>query len=449
MNFIRSVLLIAVGSIALLSCKETSPVSGNYSDTLTSFKRLQQKVLNVSCATSGCHTSGAKYAEDSDLILTADSAYDYLVGVLSKEPHARADALLRVKQGDPLSSLLYLKVADFPNGKAYGAPMPLGMKPLSVGQIEFIRQWILKGAKKTGDDIDPSLLDDTTTFYKNFEPLPPPPSGLGFQLTTGKFSVAPNFEREIFVYRKIPTTTGVYVNRIQCRMRTSSHHLVLSAFDPTIPSSLVPQFDVIRDLRNPDGTENNKVFQQMQYHVFLGGSMRENEDYSFPPGVALYLPEGMGIDFNTHYVNYTTQPIDGECYANFYTVPAAQVQKEAYTLFLNNLNITLPPHQRTVVSRSFLSDNQTLNIFMLTSHSHKYAEKFQIKIIGGARNGEIVYESTDWEHPDLRYFDPPIVIGPNEGIQSIVTYNNTTDRTIRFGLTSEDEMSIIYGYYYE
>jgi hypothetical protein len=31
---------------------------------------------------------------------------------------------------------------------------------------------------------------------------------------------------------------------------------------------------------------------------------------------------------------------------------------------------------------------------------------------------------------------------------SEITYNNTTDRTVSFGLTSEDEMGIIFGYYY-
>jgi hypothetical protein len=30
----------------------------------------------------------------------------------------------------------------------------------------------------------------------------------------------------------------------------------------------------------------------------------------------------------------------------------------------------------------------------------------------------------------------------------VVTYNNTTNKIVNFGLTSEDEMNIIFGYYY-
>jgi hypothetical protein len=36
-----------------------------------------------------------------------------------------------------------------------------------------------------------------------------------------------------------------------------------------------------------------------------------------------------------------------------------------------------------------------------------------------------------------------------EGLTSEITYRNTTAATVRFGLTSQDEMGIIFGYYYE
>ena len=44
--------------------------------------------------------------------------------------------------------------------------------------------------------------------------------------------------------------------------------------------------------------------------------------------------------------------------------------------------------------------------------------------------------------------DPPIVLQAGEGLTSVITYNNTTTHAISFGLTSEDEMGIIFGYYY-
>ena len=35
-----------------------------------------------------------------------------------------------------------------------------------------------------------------------------------------------------------------------------------------------------------------------------------------------------------------------------------------------------------------------------------------------------------------------------DALVSVVTWNNTTDRTVTFGLASSDEMDIIFGYAY-
>lgn len=60
----------------------------------------------------------------------------------------------------------------------------------------------------------------------------------------------------------------------------------------------------------------------------------------------------------------------------------------------------------------------------------------------------MVYDNTDWAHPAIVTYTEPIVLRAGEGLTSVVTYNNATDRTITFGLTSEDEMDIIFGYAY-
>jgi hypothetical protein len=70
------------------------------------------------------------------------------------------------------------------------------------------------------------------------------------------------------------------------------------------------------------------------------------------------------------------------------------------------------------------------------------------RIAGGPRNGEIVYENADWADPVIKVFAQPLVLQAGEGLTSEVTYNNTTTSQISFGLTSEDEMDIIFGYYY-
>jgi hypothetical protein len=175
--------------------------------------------------------------------------------------------------------------------------------------------------------------------------------------------------------------------------------------------------------------------------------MTQYNDYHFPEGVALRLRPNAALDFNSHYVNTSDKPITGEAYANLHTVDRSQVQHEALTLTMGNTNITLPPHQRTTLTKTF-TVNKTTNICLLTSHMHKHGEEFVIKIAGGKRDGEVIYRSTEWEHPLIKSYAEPIVLQPKEGLTSVVTYNNTTDQTIQYGLTSEDEMNFIFGYYY-
>ena len=75
-------------------------------------------------------------------------------------------------------------------------------------------------------------------------------------------------------------------------------------------------------------------------------------------------------------------------------------------------------------------------------------QEFEIYIVGGPRDGELIYFTDDWEHPPLLTFDPPITLESGQGLRAVATYDNTTDRTLRFGLLSEDEMMIIFGAFY-
>ena len=74
--------------------------------------------------------------------------------------------------------------------------------------------------------------------------------------------------------------------------------------------------------------------------------------------------------------------------------------------------------------------------------------EFQVRIIGGDRDGELIYIAYDWEHPPILELDPPLYLNIDQGLELEATYYNWTDDTLKFGLLSEDEMMILFGYYY-
>ncbi len=420
-----------------------------------SFKLIQTQIFDKSCATSGCHASeqDASFRQHG-LVLTADVSYTNLINKFAKNTAANADSMRLVMPGNVSKSFLYTKIncsaASLLAGKQYGNPMPLGANGLSVGEIEFIRKWIESGAARSGGSVDASLITNSVPlcgsgFGSTFTALAPPKPSEGLQLHLEPFEVANTYEREIFVRKPVGNASELYINRVQTRMRPGSHHFILYNFKNT---TNLPTEGQVRDLRNSDGTNNLLTFLSMQNHVFWAGTQTQEHDYQFPEGVALRIPANYSFDFNSHYVNKTAGKIPGEVYVNLYKLEKEKVKIVANSLNLGHESFSLPAGQRTVVTKTFTFSKPT-KVLMLTSHTHKLGEKYVIKIVGGPRNGEIVYESTDWEHPLIKTFVQPLEFNKGEGLMSEVTFNNTTTKTVKFGLTSEDEMDIIFGYYYE
>lgn len=446
MQRLLSILCALAGfTLVFNSCQNNS-----LPDTESSFGFIQSRILNTSCAISGCHATVNDDAfAQHGLVLTAAVAYQNLVNVESKNPEAQAAGLLRVKPGDAEESLLYHKLlASGHHTESYGSPMPLGLPLLSTGQVEFVRQWIEAGAPEKGQVADAALLDDKTYQPENFEPLTPPAAGTGLQVVIPPFSVAPDFERELFVYKKLGNTEDIFVNRIEIKMRQNSHHFILYDFNDQLPVEFTPALNFVRDIRNPDGSMNVGNMIPMGFHVFISGTQTPYFDYQLPEGVAIPFEAGAAIDFNSHYVNKSDKEIEGEVNINLFTVPAASVQHVAKTLNLANQNMNIPAGQEVMLTKTFVFDKK-ISVLSLTSHTHQLGKKFVIKIKGGARDGQVMYTSTDWHHPLYLNVDPPLVLNAGEGLTSEITYKNTTSKLVKFGLTSEDEMGIIFGYYIE
>jgi hypothetical protein len=329
------------------STSVATPASVAVKDTWTI---IQEKILTPSCATSGCHasTGDATYSQHN-LVLTSAVAYDNLVNSVSKNSAAKAAGLLRVKAGDYFNSLFYQKI-DCQANSQYGAVMPLGGPNLTLGQIEFIKQWISKGAPKTGSVVNDTVLNNKTVCTQTFLPLQAPLAADGFQLTINPFPVYPFTEREVFVSRNTPNTSTVYVNKIVMKGRPNSHHFVLYGFQN---ATALPAANTLRDLYNADASINSTTFLQMQNHIFLAGGTDVNTTFTFPTGVALKLAPATQLDLNAHYFNKQTTSFTGENYLNMYTVPQSSVVKEAQSINFANYNFTLPANSRKTITTDY------------------------------------------------------------------------------------------------
>ena len=434
--------------LALAGCGGEPPHSPG---EVSTWEIIRDDILAANCAS--CHAAGTSFARQSGLVLTPDVAWEQLFNRVPSNQAAAADNLLLVSdQGlaGLYRSFLWEKInapneahfyADHP---FYGALMPPGGKPLTNGEIEFIRRWIVAGAPREGAVADPALLEDGERWEAlPFAPLPPPARGI--QLHLGPFDVPTGYEREFFSYEPIDRAEDIFISRIEIAASEGSHHFGLYTLRENILPEAFPEPFVYRDIRDRGGyIPLNMV--TMPYHVPIAISQWPRVDLHFPPGAALRLPAGEGLDLDSHYTASSTEGAKGEIYINLHTLDPAEVEREVDIFSLSNSDISLPPKQVTTLVDERIFDERRL-VFQMFSHAHQHMVEFRAEMIGGPRDGELVYVSYDWEHPPILRLDTPLVIEAGQGLRLSATYDNQTDRELGYGLLSEDEMMIFYGYY--
>jgi len=286
--------------------------------SIPTFQLIQQMIFTPKC--TGCHSAGTSFAKQSGLVLTEDTAYEQL---LNRKPSNRAaanDGLLLVGDKGFISlqnSLLWEKINAeeqehfHTDHLQYGSLMPLGNFPLTKGEIELIRLWILAGAPKNSIVADPIVLEDTSKFDPpEFKALEKPE--FGFQINTGPFRVPANRDREIFMFAGLNNPEPVYVNRIRITLAPGSHHILIWTNAGRTDN---PPEGLIRDLyASVDGAPLDRNVSMADRQMFAGSQI-PNYDYQFPPGMALKLPPNSGFDINSHYAQSSDEKT-GNAYIN-------------------------------------------------------------------------------------------------------------------------------------
>jgi hypothetical protein len=107
-----------------------------------------------------------------------------------------------------------------------------------------------------------------------------------------------------------------------------------------------------------------------------------------------------------------------------------------------------------------LSASDTVFIWLLSSHTHKYGKDYDIyKRNSDGTRGTQLYEGYynkdytfnqgyyDWQHPAVRYFDPLESIPLSEGLIHEAVFYNSGTQAVGYGLTTDDEMMLYFMQY--
>ena len=436
----------------------------------STYHEIQHYIFEKSCVNTACH--GAP-ANAGGLNLASENSYQNLVGQPPKNPAAAAAGMQRVDPGHPNNSFLITKLVGPPE-KELGARMPFAAGRLHDGKIEALRKWITAGAPRAGQIAgigDLAVLRDPE---ETFEAPAPPPPGQGYQIHLPPFKIAPGKELEVLYATQLTDENGnrlqgdIFVNGFDIYYPTGSHHFILYRVTRlglrrgvlekgVVPGIGVNPEDIFRVV-NPEDAETGHLALLDRLPVF--GSQRAETSIRFPEGVGLRIAGDTVFDMNSHYVNLLgTEPIIGETYVNLWTLPPEAVKYEAKGLAASNKDINVPPGTTRVVEGEWLvsgalkllrrqgyRDVTELNVFQVTSHMHRHGELFEIFRLS---TGELLHKSVAYDNAPLSQLNPPLKLTVGDGLRFECTHSNyDTDQTIRYGVTSEDEMAIMFGFYY-
>lgn len=432
----------------------------------STYHEIQDYIFDKSCANSACH---AAPANAGNLNLTYGLSYQDLVGRVPQNPAAAAAGMKLIDPGNPENSFLLTKLLD-PTPEQ-GARMPFNAGVLHSAKIDAIRTWIAAGAPQEGvlDGIgDLSVLRDP---LEVFEPPAPPPPGEGYQLHLPPFKIEPGTEREVFYHTQITDENGqpiqedIFVNGVEVFYPSGSHHFALYHLTDAAVSRGLLEIGVVPGI----GVDPSDTFRVLELaHIgliglvgterfFITGTQTIDTNFRFPEGVALRLPGDTVYDLNSHYINLLgTETMHGEVYVNLYTLPPEQVKYEAKELLVYNNDINVPLGITRLTRLDWFVEDELdrrefppdadVHVVFLSSHMHRHGELFEISRLS---TGELLHRSVAYDNAPINLFDPPLILGRDDGLRFECTHNNyDKDAPLGFGFTSEDEMCVMYGYYY-
>lgn len=420
--------------------------------------KMVYNLFQANC-TVGCHNSSFK---EGNLDLSASSAkvYSALVNVNPVNPAAVKHGDKLIVPGDPHHSFLLRKCnrnLDTDNNlkSGEGGVMPDNKPALKDQDIELIRQWILYGAQQNDNLVDTSLINKYYAGKALPEVTPPPPAAGAVRVHLGKIFLAPNAEAEYFIKHHITFPDTVEVNRLNLQMASQSHHFIIYKFLPGAQSG----FSEGLRLQDPQSGANSSNGNNTMVNAW-----QTPLDVQLPAGTAYLWEKGTVLDLNYHIHNDNPDSVLGaEVYFDVFTQPKTKPVQIMYSELITNTDIAIPNDKTDhTFTKAFFdkTDTSTWNIWLLSSHTHKYGKDFDIFLRNpDGTAGTQIFEGWfdtkykfnqgyySWEHPPVEIFQSMLPVKVKDGLIQKAVFNNDGPNPVSFGLTTKDEMMLFFVQY--
>lgn len=212
---------------------------------------------------------------------------------------------------------------------------------------------------------------------------------------------------------------GEYLHEFMPLSPLGTHHTQLSVYDSA-------------DL--PDGVTS--CGPDIGGHHIYGAGVG-SESFALPEGIAMRIEEGQQVLLNLHLFNTGAEPLSGRSGVRVRIMPEAEVENLAEIVLGGPQQLTIPPGRVTQTGQCTFGSDAT--IFNLAPHMHQLG--VHLRAVAMTQPSEIVLYDGPFAF-DLQQRHPVdfVQVRAGEAVRIECTYENSSDNTVGFGLSSLDEM---------
>ncbi len=264
-----------------------------------------------------------------------------------------------------------------------------------------------------------------------FHPDAPGPDGIQFVIPAIR-AIPPGADQTMCTYLDYRSDRELDIyDYTGFQSSAGSHHTILYAVDNTAPSDT--------HICNEDDMINAR---------YLAGGGADSPGVKLPDGIVIRLPKQTQIMIQTHWINATDLPIDGQAAFNINVEDPKPTNVNAQ-LFVNTTTMMqLAPGAGA--ARATCTAGQDMNFFMIGGHAHEWGTHVSLTLTPSGGTSKMIYD-TPWgaefqfNPPRNEYTkDAPFTIHAGDKLTVDCTYNNDTGSMIQF----PREMCVAFGYFF-
>jgi hypothetical protein len=258
------------------------------------------------------------------------------------------------------------------------------------------------------------------------------------------FTIPPGTDREGCEVKTTPNKHAMDVGGFELDTTPGTHHFVVWEYlgqdrNPADFWSGVAFVPGCTGLGPQSGFSNANLF----------GMLSGYSSFHFPAGVAVRLEPHAIVYPNLHFHNYSDQPVEGRAVFNFIPARKGTVRHHAQAFTVGSIQIDIPAQGSATLTGEWHTTSP-LNFVQLSTHEHHRGTTVTVNHVdaAGSDMGQLVV-TDNWDHPTVQWYNAgEMRLEAGEGIRFTCAWENPDDHPVHFGVTTEDEMCFVTGYFY-